>query len=204
MSTSTYIEKELTWRTPSDKERIPTPWKKLVFFSDREALRELKVGDILASFLSKNYPEGVGPGKIGAILYVQGGKEDGPIYTTEYSSLRSPIGFILIDESGEFILPILGATGEASFWIELTEDVDADVACFIKLVWEKQCEFAQCVQSYLTNMQFGSFSCEALEMLKNKRRALEILNCYDVRDIPNNTTDYNVLTYTQIKKLLNY
>jgi hypothetical protein len=202
MSSSTYIEKKLTWTVASEKESIPVPWKNLAFLSTRIA--DVKVGDPLANFKSEKYPDGIGSAKLGAILYVQGAKTDTPVYTTEYSGLRSPIGFILVDEAGEIILPILGATGEASFYIELTEDVDPDVACFIKLVWEKQCEFAQCVQSYLTNMQFGSFSCEALEMLKNKRRALEILNCYDVRDIPNNTTDYNVLTYTQIKKLLNY
>jgi hypothetical protein len=202
MAESTYIEKSLTWRVAGNIDRIPVPWKNLAFLSTKA--EDVAVGNILASFESKRYPEGVGPGKIGAILYVQGEKDDTPIYTTEYSGLRSPIGFILVNEGGEIILPILGDTGGASFYIEITEDVDADVACFIKLVWEKQCEFAQCVQSYLSNMQFGSFDCEALEMLKNKRRALEILNCYDVRDIPNNTTDYNVLTYTQIKKLLNY
>lgn len=88
--------------------------------------------------------------------------------------------------------------------IEITEDMNPEVACFITLVWQAQCEFSQCVQSYLTQMQFGIFNCTALENLKNKRRALEILNCYDVRDIPNNTTDYNFFTYTQIKKLLNH
>jgi hypothetical protein len=201
MSTSTYIEKKLTWRVASERENFPAPWKQLTFLST--GIEDVKVGDMIAGFESARYPDGVGPGKLGAILYVQGQKTDNPTYTTEYSALRTPIGFILVDEAGEIILPIGGATGSTTFYIELTEDVDPDVACFIKLVWEKQCEFAKCVQSYLTNMQFGSFNCEALEILKNKRRALEILNCYDVRDIPNNTTDYNVLTYTQIKKLLN-
>lgn len=201
MSNPTYIEKTLTWRVATDKERIPLPWKNLAFLSTET--KDFKVGDPLISLESKAYPEGVGPSKLGAILYVQGNKTDNPIYTTEYSSLRIPIGFLLVDEAGEIILPILGATGQASFWVELTEDVDAEVACFITLVWQKQCEFAKCVQAYLTQMQFGTFSCEALENLKNKRRALEILNCYDVRDIPNNTTDYNFFTYTQMKKLLN-
>jgi hypothetical protein len=201
MSNPTYIEKRLTWRVATDKERIPLPWKNLAFLSTETIA--FKVGDPLISLESKAYPEGVGSGKLGAILYVQGSKTDNPIYTTEYSALRTPIGFLLVDEAGEIILPILGASGAASFWVELTEDVDAEVACFITLVWQKQCEFAKCVQAYLTQMQFGTFSCEALENLKNKRRALEILNCYDVRDISNDTTDYNFFTYTQIKKLLN-
>lgn len=201
MSTPTYIEKKLTWTVATDRARIPLPWENLAFLSTET--KDLKVGDPLISLKSKAYPDGIGSAKLGAILYVQGEKTDNPVYTTEYSSLRTPIGFLLVDEAGEIILPILEATGEASFWVELTEDVDAEVACFITLVWQAQCEFAKCVQAYLTQMQFGTFSCEALENLKNKRRALEILNCYDVRDIPNNTTDYNFFTYTQMKKLLN-
>jgi len=52
-------------------------------------------------------------------------------------------------------------------------------------------------------LQFGNECCETLDKLKNKRRALEILNCYDTRDIADNTTIYNTLTYQQIKNLLN-
>lgn len=202
MSTPTYIEKKLTWRVASDREKLPTIWKTLAFLST--TIKDLTPGDPVGTFKSSSFSEGIGSAKLGAILYVQGAKTDNPIYTTEYSSLRTPIGFLLVDEAGEIILPILNAIGEASFWVELTEDVDAEVACFITLVWQAQCEFAKCVQAYLTQMQFGTFSCEALENLKNKRRALEILNCYDVRDIPNNTTDYNFFTYTQMKKLLNH
>ena len=75
--------------------------------------------------------------------------------------------------------------------------------CFDILVWNKQCEFAQCVLKYLQKLQFGNVPCSALESLKNKKRALEILNCYDPRDINNNTTDYNTVTYSEIKTLLN-
>jgi len=49
---------------------------------------------------------------------------------------------------------------------------------------------------------FGNADCEALENLKLKRRVLKILNCYDSRDIINNTMDYNNISYTKIKKLL--
>lgn len=84
---------------------------------------------------------------------------------------------------------------------ELTEEQ----ICFPILVWNKQCEFAQCVLEYLQILQFsGTAPCEKFDKLKNQRRALEILNCYDVRDIPDNTTNYNFLTYSTIKKLLNY
>jgi hypothetical protein len=76
--------------------------------------------------------------------------------------------------------------------------------CFKLLVWQKQCEFAKCVLNYLQQLQLGMMDCcELFEDLKNKRRVLRILNCYDVRDIPNDTMDYNSISYSEIKKLLN-
>lgn len=88
---------------------------------------------------------------------------------------------------------------------QLGEEITPEeIICYNTLVWNKQCEFAECVFKYLQALQFGAASCcEQLEELKNKRRALEILNCYDTRDIIDNTTNYNFLTYSQIKKLLN-
>ena len=82
---------------------------------------------------------------------------------------------------------------------ELTQE-----ECYQILVWNKQCEFAQCVLKYLQLLQFGSAPCEALETLKNKLRVLKILNCYDSRDIAGDTTDYNVFSYQEIKNLLNH
>jgi hypothetical protein len=76
--------------------------------------------------------------------------------------------------------------------------------CFKLQVWQKQCNFGKEVAKYLRLLQFGTICCNELEELKNKRRALLILNCYDTRDISNNTTEYNALTYSQIKKLLEY
>lgn len=76
--------------------------------------------------------------------------------------------------------------------------------CFKLIVWQKQCTFAKEVLNYIRLIQFGGTCCDALEELKNKRRALLILNCYDVRDIDGDTTEYNTLTYSQIKELLNY
>ena len=81
---------------------------------------------------------------------------------------------------------------------------EAATTCYNLIVWQKQCNFAKEVLSYLRLIQFGGTCCEALEELKNKRRALLILNCYDTRDIPNNTIEYNTLTYSQIQDLLAY
>ena len=52
-------------------------------------------------------------------------------------------------------------------------------------------------------ISFGYLKTDAVECLKNEKRALEILNDYDTRDIEGDTVLYNTLTYTQIKKLLN-
>ena len=81
---------------------------------------------------------------------------------------------------------------------------EAATTCYNLLVWQKQCEFGKEVAKYLKLLQFGVTCCNELEELKNKRRALLILNCYDTRDILNNTTEYNTLTYSQIHDLLQY
>ena len=101
--------------------------------------------------------------------------------------------------------PNLNNSGYLCFQPSNTTTIDQDnQTCFDKLVWQKQCEFSQEVLSYLKKIQYGDFTCcDDLDNLKNQRRALEILNCYDTRDIAYNTTDYNTLTYNQIKKLLN-
>jgi hypothetical protein len=81
---------------------------------------------------------------------------------------------------------------------------DELINCYKLAVWKEQCEFSKCVLKYLQQLQFGINNCEALEKLKNKRRVLNILNCYDPRDILYNTTIYNSITYSEIKQLLNY
>ena len=74
--------------------------------------------------------------------------------------------------------------------------------CYELLVWEKQCEFSKCVLNYVHGLMFGNVDCKALENLKLQRRILEILNCYDKRDIPENSKNYNNFDYTTIKRLL--
>jgi hypothetical protein len=84
---------------------------------------------------------------------------------------------------------------------ETQEEVQA---CYDAIVWDKQCSFAKETLNYLKKLEFGMTCCDDLEHLKNKRRVLLILNCYDTRDILDNTTEYNTLTYDTIKDLLNY
>jgi hypothetical protein len=77
------------------------------------------------------------------------------------------------------------------------------IQCYKLEVWNKQCEYSKCVLEYVNNLIFGVEVCKLQESLKEQRRVLEILNCYDPRDIANNTTNYNTITYSTIKKLLN-
>lgn len=183
-------------------------------------IKTVNTGETAVDYIGPNKPTTGTPARIGAIVY-----NTDITYSKDYASTAEatavkvpintaaavpksrapyPIGFILVDEAGEIIaVPLGGDSGTASFYVEVTDTTDQDILCFFKLVWQEQCDFAQCVYNYVQLLQFGAAPCDALDELMNKRRALEILNCYDVRDIPDNTTDYNILTYAQIKKLLN-
>jgi hypothetical protein len=76
------------------------------------------------------------------------------------------------------------------------------ITCYQLEVWNKQCEYSKCVLEYVNNLIFGIDICKLQESLKEQRRILEILNSYDLRDIPNNTVIYNTIPYGTIKKLL--
>jgi hypothetical protein len=76
------------------------------------------------------------------------------------------------------------------------------INCYKLAVWSKQCEYSKCALEYVNNLIFGIDVCKLEESLKEQRRVLEILNCYDPRDIPNNTVIYNTIPYGTIKKLL--
>ena len=82
------------------------------------------------------------------------------------------------------------------------EDTEA-VDCFNIIVWDLQCKYAQCVLKYFTNLKFGIDNKIDFENLLKKKKALEILLCYDARDIVANTTIYNNITYSEIKQLMN-
>lgn len=185
----------VNWETPAS---LPSPWNAYTLgLIDFALYNTLYVGQAVTTFTAAfPYPAGVGYYTIGAIIYFSGSTiyhEPGPG--------RVFIGVVLVDANGEILVPG-NNNGYICFAPAPENPLTPAEECFNILVWNKQCEFAQCVLKYLNKLQFGINSCKDLESLKNKRRALLILNCYDTRDIANNTTDYNFLTYTQIKKLL--
>jgi hypothetical protein len=109
------------------------------------------------------------------------------------STNTCPFGYYLSDLEGSIF---------TRFWVRGYNCGDQVEKDFCEKLHEKQCEFAAKTLSYLNHLQFGNTCCEELDNLKNDKRVLEILNCYDTRDIPENTTDYNTIPYIQIKRLL--
>jgi hypothetical protein len=177
------------------------PWNVYtVGLNDLADPSSLYIGQSLTIFTHDNPLDtpGVGYYTVGSIVYLSG--------TTVYHEPgpgRIFVGVVLVDANGTIMIPGINQ-GYICFEPAPVNPLTPDEECFNILVWNKQCEFAQCVLKYLRMLEFGVNSCTMLEDLKNKRRALKILNCYDTRDIENNTTEYNTITYSEIKKLLNY
>ena len=127
-------------------------------------------------------------------VYYQSGAST--LQATLSEDTRCPFGTFTIEEGS-----IFEAFEVAS--CETETEIDRIINCYKLAVWSKQCEYSKCVLEYVNNLIFGVEVCKLQESLKEQKRALEILNCYDPRDIANNTTNYNTITYNTIKKLLN-
>ena len=74
--------------------------------------------------------------------------------------------------------------------------------CFKLKVWALQRKFYNFTVRYAQSIQYGEICNNKLEKLKMFRRELLLLNRYDTRDISTDTTNYNVFTYTQMKKII--
>ena len=180
---------------------IPEPWQShVITFPDLSDSSAFYLGQDITFFSSNaglGY-SGTGVYSVGSILYT-----DGTNIFTENSAARYFYGIVLIDSNGALILPGDDNFGYLCVTPSYQSPEEITKECFDILVWNKQCEFGKCVLNYVKLLRFGIAPCDMLDDLINKKRALEILNCYDTRDIENNTTDYNTLSYSKIKKLLN-
>jgi hypothetical protein len=74
--------------------------------------------------------------------------------------------------------------------------------CFKLAVWSLQCKFGKLVNKYFQQLHYGVGKTCTFEELLNFKRGLEVLNCYNPRDIENRTTDYNTITYDTILGIL--
>jgi hypothetical protein len=181
-------------------ENLLFPWDTYTFIlTDFPNPESLYPGQPISELYFSNPPAqgGTGEYKVGTLVYLLG--------TTVYNSYvvgSEFIGVLIVDSEGTIIIPF-------------SRDLNIGYVCFVEeqdtsiennfntCVLDKQCEFAKCVSKYLQMLQFGATCCDDLEDLKNKKRILEILNCYDTRDIENNTMDYNSISYSKIKNFLN-
>jgi hypothetical protein len=194
------------WYSENNIE-FPLPWQDKVWYlySNGEGIF---VGQTITNVTFDNGTpvfEGTGVYHIGAILY---SNNDGTTFSTTYSTIFSEfVGIIVMDSNNNFVLPIPAEESYNQGTICLAypippTEADLEIECFQKAVWSKQCQYSNAVDNYRQAMIFSSVCCDMLENLKQQRRILHILNCYDTKDIPNNTTLYNTFTYTQIQQLL--
>lgn len=187
------------------------PWEPHVFkITSIEVLNALSVGQIVTDITytaGTPIEAGIGGNKILSLVYNTGNA--GPLYLDNNGPFRTLMGVLIIDAAGTLLNPKVllagSGRGQITFKDLALSPNEKNKECFDKLVWNKQCEYSKDVLAYLNRILYGYISSPSkIEILKNKKRALEILNSYDTRDIANDTTTYNTLTYTEIKKLLNY
>jgi len=183
---------------------IAAPWTHYVYtIADATKLADLKVGQSVTSITYTNpaATPGIGGNRIVALAYKNAGNNivfaDAPGYTL--------VGILIRDAASTVLKPYNagGNSGNIVFNDPTLSTDEINKQCFDKVVWNKQCEYSKDVLAYLNRILFGYISSSSkIESLKNKKRVLEILHAYDTRDIAGDTTTYNTLTYTQIKKLL--
>jgi hypothetical protein len=195
-----------SWTIPT----IPDPWYQYVIQVPNNDLEQLSIGMFVETFTYDNSPEEglIEPLKISALVYKDNATDE---IFTENGPGRVIVGILLIDANNELTTflppsdpsyPVEGYSGNICFYIlDNEEDID-NIDCYKKLVWRLQCQYSRYVEKYLNQLNYGMTCCSMLEQLKKMRRSLQILNRYDVRDIPEDTTLYNDWTYTQIKSIL--
>jgi hypothetical protein len=181
------------------------PWRAYLFKAQDVAdLSQVSLGqevELIVYVGGIPFVPGTGTGTLLSFVYA-----DGLDLYLDSAPGRTLIGFIILDSDGVLLQPNNAGKDDIDGQIQFADSTltvdEKNEICFDKLVWNKQCIFAKDVLKFVNEISFGYFKPEALECLKEERRKLLILNAYDPRDIENETTNYNVFTYKQIKKLL--
>jgi hypothetical protein len=89
--------------------------------------------------------------------------------------------------------------------IDISDFPDAykdPAVCFKLKLWSLQCKFARLVDKYFKESAYSVKPQCSIEELLTFKRGLEVLNAYDPRDIEEDTTDYNFISYSEILKIL--
>lgn len=100
--------------------------------------------------------------------------------------------------AGDFIANDWGHIDITSY----ADYADDEEVCFKLAVWSMQCKYGNCVAKYYSALEYGIASSSQLSKLKTFKDALKVLNRYNPRDIENNTTDYNTISYSTILNIL--
>lgn len=212
--TAEAVEICANWRTRASETDpfldVPCIWDPYIFAFTYYDPTQLSVGDPI-SILQSDVPATSTLGATIAFLVYQDVNTP-TLFYLEPGIDRDFIGAMLYGPTG-LLLPTNynGSTSAPNYGylclyksssISTPTQQEIDEECYNILVWDKQCEFGKNVHHYLLKLKFGIQTCEELECLKNQRRALKILNCYDTRDLGSIIPEYNALPYSTIKKLL--
>ena len=138
-------------------------------------------------------------------------------------SVEYPIAYFTVDINcpgyelvpGETLVSWTWDSEQASIWyyshFTVSLDcpgalVEAEIAeqknCYRIQVWKLQCSFAKKVETYFNNLSYGIPSTCSLNDLQIEMYGLQVLNNYNPNDIYYNTTNYNIITYTEIQNIL--
>lgn len=83
-----------------------------------------------------------------------------------------------------------------------TDYSDDKEVCFKLVVWSLQRKFALLVSDYFVHLELGILKPCSESGLQKYKLGLEVLNRYNPRDIIEDTTEYNVITYSTILKIV--
>jgi hypothetical protein len=122
------------------------------------------------------------PLKVSAIIYTDG--------TNFYfnNAIGRTIYGVFLKDNNNILQELNTTTAEGSTWLTTisystpTEE-ELAIQCFEQKLHDKTLEFNKDLANYVKKLNYGSRCCEELDRLTNEKRVLDILNCYDTRDI---------------------
>lgn len=125
-------------------------------------------------------------------------------YTTTKSASNSPIGIILLDHNNNFVTVLNPTPTEYTFCVQIIQNQEEveTVNCFKQKIYNLQCKYSEKVECFNNALRYGISNKQSKLNLLKFKLGLEILNKYDVRDLFEETMDYNTIPYSKIEKIL--
>lgn len=195
------------WDVTNAGYELDSFWQNHLFVLDSNLLNELYIGQLVDSFTNVSPLDGgfVPQYKVGGLVYQDNNSLD--IYS-ESAANRTLIGCLLLDNDNNLLkffdyddVPVTNTGTICLNVVENKEEIEI-VNNFNQKVLSDQCCFAYDVEKYIQKLEYGIKNNEMFLDLNNRKKSLEILNNYDRRDIYEDTTLYNNISFSKIKKLL--